>query len=171
MEGGGGRKEGESREEGGREGGAGDEGGGREVEGGGGRKEGESREEGGRERAGEEAGEEGTLVRPFGCLGAGDWPYLPNPALVSTLAPPVTDAQQLERFLLRRGVGELAAGRACCADCGRTPLIGERVHLYARLAGVVCELCRSLRHEPPAASETVRHTERGHTVRLAARAA
>lgn len=90
---------------------------------------------------------------------------------MSALASIASDTQQLERVLLRRGVGELVACRARCADCGRTPLIGERVHLYVRLAGVVCELCRSLRHEPPAATETVRHAERGHTVRLTARAA
>lgn len=82
-----------------------------------------------------------------------------------------TDAEQLERVLLRRGVGVLAADRNRCADCGRTPLVGEQVHLYERHGVVVCELCRSLRREPPAATETVRHTERGHTVRLTARAA
>jgi hypothetical protein len=82
-----------------------------------------------------------------------------------------TDAEQLERSLLRRGVGLLAAGRHHCADCGRTPLIGEQVHLYGPSASVVCELCRPLRREPPEAIETVRHTERGQTVRLTARAA
>jgi hypothetical protein len=87
------------------------------------------------------------------------------------LATPVTDAEQLERVLLRRGVGVLAADRNRCADCGRTPLVGEQVHLYGRHDSVVCELCRPLRREPPAASETVRHTERGQTVRLTARAA
>ncbi|HUN79695.1 MAG TPA: hypothetical protein VMU32_12280 [Solirubrobacteraceae bacterium] len=82
------------------------------------------------------------------------------------------DAQRLERTLLRRGVGALAEHRDRCSDCGRTPLVGERVHLYARLGGdLVCELCRPLRREPPAASEIVRHSERGHTVRLTARAA
>lgn len=86
-------------------------------------------------------------------------------------ASSATDAEQLERFLLRRGVGLLAADRNRCADCGRTPLVGEQVHLYGRAGDVVCELCRPLRREAPAASEIVRHTERGHTVRLTARAA
>jgi hypothetical protein len=90
---------------------------------------------------------------------------------MSTLPLPITDAEQLERSLLRRGVGLLAADRARCSDCGRTPLVGEQVHLYARHHSVVCELCRPLRRESPQASETVRHTERGHTVRLTARAA
>jgi hypothetical protein len=83
----------------------------------------------------------------------------------------VTHIKQFERLLLRRGVGTLAADRHRCNDCGRTPLVGERVHLYERTKGVVCELCRPLRREAPAASEPVRHSEHGHAVRLAARAA
>jgi hypothetical protein len=82
-----------------------------------------------------------------------------------------TDAERLERSLLRRGVGVLAADRNRCVDCGRTPLIGEHVHLFGRAAQIVCELCRPLRREPPLASEIVRHAERGHAVRLTARAA
>ena len=59
-----------------------------------------------------------------------------------------------------------------CADCGRTPLTGEHVHLYDGRGGeVVCELCRTLRRDAPVASEIVRHCEHGHTVRLTARAA
>ena len=53
-----------------------------------------------------------------------------------------------------------------------SPLIGESIHLYdGRRGGVVCELCRPLRREAPAATEIVRHSERGHAVRLTARAA
>jgi hypothetical protein len=70
-----------------------------------------------------------------------------------------------ERQLLRIAVGVLSADRAYCSDCGRTPLVGEEVHRYERGA-VVCELCRQLRHEPPVATERVRHSEHGHTVRL-----
>jgi hypothetical protein len=76
--------------------------------------------------------------------------------------------RDLERQLLRRGVGELAAGRHSCADCGRTPLVGERVHRYAR-GETVCELCRPLRATEPEGSDLVRHAERGQTVRLRAR--
>lgn len=84
----------------------------------------------------------------------------------------INDAEQFERFLLRRGVGALQADRDRCIDCGRTPLTGEHVHLYDGPTGhVVCELCRTLRREPPVASEIVRHCEHGHTVRLTARAA
>jgi hypothetical protein len=83
--------------------------------------------------------------------------------------------EQLERVLLRRGVGALEADRHRCTDCGRTPLTGEHIHLYgsppARAQGIVCELCRTLRREAPVATEIVRHSEHGHTVRLTARAA
>jgi hypothetical protein len=81
------------------------------------------------------------------------------------------DVEQLERYLLRRSVSTLAASRDRCVDCSRTPLVGERVHLYERPQGIVCELCRPLRRGAPVASEIVRHSELGHTVRLTARAA
>jgi hypothetical protein len=83
------------------------------------------------------------------------------------MAVPLPKLDRFERSLLRRGVGALEATRDRCADCGRTPLTGEHVHLYeGRKGGVVCELCRQLRSEPPVASELVRHCEHGHTVRL-----
>jgi hypothetical protein len=81
------------------------------------------------------------------------------------------DAEQFERVLLRRGVGALEADRDRCTDCGRTPLVGEHVHLHERVAGIVCELCSSLRRERPVASELVRHCERGLTVRMSRAAA
>jgi hypothetical protein len=85
---------------------------------------------------------------------------------------PAGDVEQLERFLLRRGVGLLTADRHRCIDCERTPLVGERVHLYdERHGGIVCELCRQLRRDSPLATEIVRHSELGHTVRLTVRAA
>jgi hypothetical protein len=84
----------------------------------------------------------------------------------------VTHVEQLERVLLKRGLGVLEADRSSCADCGRTPLTGEQVHLYGgRAHHLVCELCRPRRRETPVASEIVRHCEHGHTVRLTARAA
>lgn len=84
----------------------------------------------------------------------------------------VTDIEQFERVLLRRSVGVLTSDRNHCADCGRTPLVGERVHLYEdRGGGVVCELCRPLRRAHPMATETVRHSPHGNCVRLTARAA
>jgi hypothetical protein len=83
-----------------------------------------------------------------------------------------THVEQLERVLLRRGLGALEQARDCCADCGRTPLTGEQIHVYAgRQPRIVCELCRPARAESPLGSETVRHFEHGHAVRLTARAA
>ena len=82
------------------------------------------------------------------------------PRAVSTI-----DEQDLERALLRKSVGSLADRRDSCADCGRTPLIGETLHRYAGGA-TVCELCRPLRRGEPAASELVRHSEFGGAVRV-----
>ena len=95
--------------------------------------------------------------------------------ILQTMTSSFRHIEQLERVLLRRGVGALEADRHRCADCGRTPLTGEHVHLYgstpARADRIVCELCRPLRGEAPAGSQIVRHSEHGHTVRLTARAA
>jgi hypothetical protein len=81
----------------------------------------------------------------------------------------VSHIEQLERYLLRRGVGALEADRERCADCGRTPLTGEQIHVYeGRRRRLVCELCRAGRREPPAASELVRHHPHVHLVRITA---
>jgi hypothetical protein len=88
------------------------------------------------------------------------------------MSSPATHVEQFERVLLRRGVGALEADRHRCADCGRTPLTGEHVHLYGgRHERIVCALCRPGRREAPLATELVRHCEHGYTVRLTARAA
>ena len=93
-----------------------------------------------------------------------------NGEIFTTMALSLPGVDGFERLLLRRGVGALEADRDRCADCGRTPLTGEQVHLYdGRKGGLVCELCRPLRVEAPVATELVRHCEHGHTVRLTAR--
>ena len=69
----------------------------------------------------------------------------------------------LERQLLHKGLGALARDRHSCADCGRTPLVGERVHLYER--DVLCHLCRPRRRAEPERTEVVLHSEHGHAVR------
>jgi hypothetical protein len=82
-------------------------------------------------------------------------------------ALPTLTPSDLELRLFRKGVGALTAGRDRCADCGRTPLTGERVHLYAGGAAV-CALCRPRHGGEPQATEIVRHCEHGHTVKLRA---
>jgi hypothetical protein len=74
-------------------------------------------------------------------------------------------APDLERHLLRRGVGARDAVRDRCRDCGRTPLVGEQVHVYAD-ERLVCALCRPLRREEPLRVELVRSSQFGHAVRL-----
>jgi hypothetical protein len=76
------------------------------------------------------------------------------------------DEQDLERALLRKSVGSLTGSRDRCADCGRTPLVGETLHHYAGGA-TACELCAPLRRGGgPIKSERVRHGESGLTVRV-----
>jgi hypothetical protein len=73
----------------------------------------------------------------------------------------------MERALLRRSVGLLTEERPCCAHCHRTPLVGERVYLYAQ--AVVCELCRPRRRGAPERSELVRSPEHKRAVRVRTR--
>ncbi len=88
------------------------------------------------------------------------------------MAAHTSHVEQLERLLLRQGVGALEEDRNRCSRCGRSPLIGESVHVYeGRVRGILCELCRALRSEPPVSSNVVRHFEHGHAVRIIARAA
>ena len=74
----------------------------------------------------------------------------------------------VEISLLRYSLGELAAQRNCCTHCGRTPLVGERVYLYAAAAGerLLCELCRRLKRETPQRSERVHSAENEGAVRV-----
>lgn len=76
-------------------------------------------------------------------------------------------APDLERELLRRGVGALLAHREACLLCRRTPLVGELVHVYPG-EKLVCVLCRPRRHEEPLRTELVRSSVCGHAVRLRA---
>ena len=77
------------------------------------------------------------------------------------------DRDDLERELLRKSVGALTAGRHECADCGRTPLVGEHVHRYGARR-------RGLRAVPPGAPRrrpSSRHRARHRrSARLALRA-
>lgn len=72
--------------------------------------------------------------------------------------------RDFERWLLRRGVGALVAGRCRCGTCRRTPLVGEHIHFYDG-GRLLCDLCRSGRREEPASSRRVRSAEFGQAVR------
>jgi hypothetical protein len=74
------------------------------------------------------------------------------------------DETDLEAALMRKSVGTLEAGRHTCADCGRTPLVGERMYRFGR-SSAVCALCTPLRRTEPDAVELVAHMEQGITVR------
>jgi hypothetical protein len=76
----------------------------------------------------------------------------------------------LELELLRKGVGDRTRAGRRCADCHRSPLIGERLYHYEGGA-LRCELCRPLRREQPVTSELVRGPEHGHGVVRITRAA
>jgi hypothetical protein len=75
------------------------------------------------------------------------------------------ELQELELALLRRGVGELVAERVRCDRCQRTPLIGERMYVYAAGA-VLCELCRTRESSTPSHADVVHGPEFGHTLRI-----
>jgi len=75
-------------------------------------------------------------------------------------SPPAPIAQAL----LRRSVGLLTDERPRCAHCHRTPLVGERVYLYAQ--AIVCELCRPRRRGAPERTELVRSPEHKRAVRV-----
>jgi hypothetical protein len=88
------------------------------------------------------------------------------------MAAPGSDTDKLERVLLRRCLGVLEEDRDRCSDCGRTPLVGERVHSYDERGGeIVCDLCRGGRRDEPLASRRARHPFPIGAVRLTARAA
>jgi hypothetical protein len=75
-------------------------------------------------------------------------------------------APELELQLLRRGLRGMTASRWACSHCGRSPLVGERVHFFAPRGDEqsVCDLC--LKRAPegsfgePVRMERVRAGER-----------
>lgn len=71
----------------------------------------------------------------------------------------------LELALLRRSVSAIAAGAERCGHCHRTPLVGERVYMYES-GEMLCELCRAMKRNRPAASRVVHSPELGHAVRI-----
>jgi hypothetical protein len=76
--------------------------------------------------------------------------------------------EDLSRWLLHRSVARLTADREVCSVCRRTPLVGERIHLYSNGAQA-CSLCRDTKREQPERSLLVHHSEWGHAVKPVAR--
>jgi hypothetical protein len=76
---------------------------------------------------------------------------------------------ELSRRLLHRGAARIS-DHDTCSVCHRTPLVGERVHLYAN-GLMTCALCRSARREEPETTVLVHHSEFGHAVKPLARVA
>jgi hypothetical protein len=75
------------------------------------------------------------------------------------------DMLDLELALLRRGLDERLAGSERCTCCHRTPLVGERVYVYAS-GTIACELCRRRRGDAPDRTRLVHGPEFGHTIRI-----
>ncbi len=75
------------------------------------------------------------------------------------------DMLDLELALLRRGLDERLAGSERCTCCHRTPLVGERVYVYAS-GTVACELCRAGQRGAPQEDRIVHGPEFGHTMRI-----
>ena len=94
-------------------------------------------------------------------------PLLPHGETPETMLSAGSPTAPIERALLRKSVGLLTDERPRCAHCHRTPLIGERVYLYAH--ALVCELCRPRRRDAPQRSELVRSPEHKRAVRVRTR--
>jgi hypothetical protein len=101
--------------------------------------------------------------RPDGRTGRA---LLPGGEALQTMVS-VSATAPIERALLRKSVGLLTEERPRCAHCHRTPLVGERVYLYA--TAIVCELCRPRRRGAPERSELVRSPEHKRAVRVRTR--
>jgi hypothetical protein len=84
---------------------------------------------------------------------------------ISGMAATLREMLDLELALLRRGLDERLAGSERCSCCHRTPLVGERVYVYAS-GTVACELCRERPGEAPVQTRTVHGPEFGHTMRI-----
>ena len=81
-----------------------------------------------------------------------------------------TSLEQFGRRLRHRGSASLATDGQTCSVCHRTPLVGERVHLYAN-GTTACALCRPAKRGEPEQTVLVLHTEFGHAVKPRARIA
>jgi hypothetical protein len=77
----------------------------------------------------------------------------------------VSEIQELELALLRRGLDHRADASERCDRCRRTLLVGETVHVYDS-GRIVCDLCREHERKPPATVRLVHGPAFGHTIRI-----
>jgi hypothetical protein len=83
-------------------------------------------------------------------------PWIPTPSGTFTHEPEEArekrHAPEFERQFLRLSVLWMTAGRCDCSQCGRSPLVGERLQVFAAKRGkerAFCDLCASRRAGPP----------------------
>ena len=81
------------------------------------------------------------------------------------MAIEIREMPQLERAMLKRSVDTISAGCERCGHCRRTPLVGERVYVYAG-GSMLCELCRTLKRDTPVSTRMIHGPEFGHAVRI-----
>jgi len=89
-------------------------------------------------------------------VGTAELRCMPPATVIKAFGPP-------ELSFVRASMRALAGRSRGCADCHRTPLVGETIFLYGER--MVCELCRPLRREAPGREEVVHSAERDHTVK------
>ena len=97
---------------------------------------------------------------------------MPSTTSARTLRRVRSRAFEIEAALLRASVDALASVRPTCRHCHRSPLVGERIHVYEgrHRTDVVCDLCRPLRTAAPDRTELVRSPEKGASVQMLDRA-
>jgi hypothetical protein len=86
-----------------------------------------------------------------------------DPAPNSGFMPHVGVLKPTELSFVRSSMKALEERRRGCAQCRRTPLVGETVYLFGE--DMVCELCRRLRTDQPERSEVVHSAEYELTVK------
>jgi len=76
--------------------------------------------------------------------------------------------RQFEEHLLHSSLDALSRERCACDDCGRTPLVGETIHVYEQRRGeqVLCELCAARSRREPRERRKIAHSAARGVLRL-----
>jgi len=86
-------------------------------------------------------------------------------AETSTMQTTIGNTPQLERALLRSGIGRRVDASVHCDHCQRTLLLGERAYEYED-GQLRCALCRTHYRQEPADSHTVHGPAFGNSIRV-----